>query len=37
MLTHASERWTKELREVVEAVTGVKRVVLDVGVVSAYH
>lgn len=37
MLIHASERWTKELREVVEGVTGVKRVVLDVGVVSAYH
>lgn len=36
MLTHASDRWMKELREVVEGVTGVKRVVLDVGVVSAY-
>ena len=37
MLTHASERWMRELREVVEGVTGVKKVVLDVGVVSAYH
>jgi cytidylate kinase len=37
MLTHASERWVKELRQVVEGVAGVKRVVLDVGVVSAYH
>ena len=37
MLTHASDRWTREIREVVEGVAGVKRVVLDVGVVSAYH
>ncbi len=37
MLTHASDRWMKELREAVEGVTGVKRVVLDVSVVSAYH
>jgi len=37
MLTHASDRWTTELRQVVEEVAGVKRVILDVGVVSAYH
>jgi cytidylate kinase len=37
MLTHASERWMGELRQVVEGVPGVKRVILDVGVVSAYH
>jgi two-component system response regulator CpxR len=37
MLTHASDRWMTELRQVVEGVAGVKRVILDVGVVSAYH
>ena len=37
MLTHASERWMGELRQVVEEVAGVKRVILDVSVVSAYR
>ncbi|HEX7669594.1 MAG TPA: cytidylate kinase family protein [Polyangiaceae bacterium] len=37
MLTHASDRWIGELRNVVEEVTGVKKVVLDVNLVSAYH
>jgi cytidylate kinase len=37
MLTHASDRWIGELRKVVEEVPGVKKVVLDVNLVSAYH
>ncbi len=37
MLTHASERWIGELRRVVEQVQGVKTVVLDVHLVSAYR
>ena len=37
MLTHASERWIGELRRVVEQVQGVKSVVLDVHLVSAYR
>jgi cytidylate kinase len=37
MLTHTSEKGTLELRRVVEEVAGVKRVVLDVNLVSAYH
>jgi cytidylate kinase len=37
MLTHASDRWIGELRKVVEEVAGVKKVVLDVSLVSAYH
>jgi cytidylate kinase len=36
MLTHASDRWIGELRKVVEEVPGVKKVVLDVNLVSAY-
>ena len=37
MLTHASERWIGELRGVVERVAGVKTVILDVHLVSAYR
>jgi cytidylate kinase len=37
MLTHASERWMGEIRKVVEQVAGVRSVVVDVKVVSAYH
>ncbi len=37
MLTHASERWMGEIRKVAEGVPGVRRVVLDLQVVSAYH
>jgi cytidylate kinase len=37
MLTHASERWIGELRQVVEQVQGVTKVVLDVHLVSAYR
>ncbi len=37
MLTHASDRWMAEVRKVVEKVAGVRRVVVDVHVVSAYH
>ena len=37
MLTHSSDRWVGELRKVAEDVAGVKKVVLDVNLVSAYH
>lgn len=36
MLTHASDRWAGELRKVAEEVPGVKEVLLDVNLVSAY-
>jgi cytidylate kinase len=37
MITHASKRWMDELRNVAEEVAGVRRVVMDLQSISAYH